>query len=126
MPAQSVEIVAFKYKEIAPQGSKFVHANMRRAFCAFLFNDQYMVDCEKVHFGLFMMNLPIQTTGKKGFGDMVFHHPDRPKLIINVSGEMCAMAQKRYAVFLKMYLRHGKKFIENLNDQIKLVRNAAA
>ncbi|WP_347455662.1 hypothetical protein [Acinetobacter thermotolerans] len=84
-----------------------IHPRFHMPFLAFLLNDGYLID-------------PQKTSRKK----MVVHleHPstNRERIVIEKGNIPNEAAKKRYLLFLKMYAKHGKGFIEKLRAQIKI------
>lgn len=121
-PAASYTI-KYKVDDLTPKGTETVHSSMRIPFLAFLFNDGFLVHARKSDFDLFITNTPVKS--KKGLAEIDLVHEKREPIQIKVNGLMCKEAKKRYAVFLKMYLKHGHLFISQLNKQMKFIKSAA-
>lgn len=123
--ATPVVSLNLKYKEIAPKGTESIHTSMRIPFLAFLFNDGFLVHSCKADFDAFITNRLVKSTSKKGLANIALLHCKREPLQIKLDGTMCKETQQRYAVFLKMYLKHGHVFISRLNEQMKFIKQAA-
>ncbi|RKG31464.1 hypothetical protein [Acinetobacter tianfuensis] len=55
-----------------------------------------------------------------GQNSVQYSKPKMPNLTVHGAGFMNEACQKRYAVFLKSYLRKGRKFIESLKIQVQV------
>ena len=97
-----------KLLDIEPKGTKFIHFKLAIAFENWLLNDGY---CPKLikHSALIR-----------------FSKTDRPTIEIYSTGKMNEAAQKRYAIFLKQYLKVGKSLINSLRAQAPKTLRVAA
>ena len=86
---------------IKPMGS--IDLAMRKAFFAFLLNDQYRI---------------LSVCKKKKIVTLV--HPTRGQVTITASEQLNAEGKKRYQVFFKVYFKRGSAFIDQLNSQIQI------
>lgn len=97
-----------KYLAIEPEGAKHIHFQMAAPFESWLLNDGYQPKLVK-HAAL-----------------VRYSRSNKETLEIDSTGKMNAAAQKRYAIFLKQYLKVGKSLIESLRAQApKILRKAA-
>ena len=86
-----------------PVGS--IDLTMRKAFFAFLLNDQYRI---------------LSVCKKKNMVTLV--HPTRGQVTITSSEHLNAEGKKRYQVFFKVYFKQGSAFIKKLNSQIRVIQ----
>ena len=86
---------------IKPMGS--IDLAMRKAFFAFLLNDQYRI---------------LDVCKKRKI--VTLAHPTREQVTITSSEVLNAAGRKRYCVFLKLYYKRGSAFINQLNSQIRV------
>jgi hypothetical protein len=80
-----------------------IHQKMRKAFFAFLLNDEYRI---------------ANICKKKQIVTLV--HPTRGQVTITASERLNAEGKKRYQVFFKVYFKKGSAFIDQLNSQIHI------
>jgi hypothetical protein len=76
---------------------------MKKAFFAFLLNDQYRI---------------LSVCKKKKIVTLV--HPTRGQVTITASEQLNAEGKKRYQVFFKVYFKQGSAFIDQLSSQIHI------
>jgi hypothetical protein len=76
---------------------------MKKAFFAFLLNDQYRI---------------LSVCKKKKI--VILAHPTRGRVTITSSEQLNAEGKKRYQVFFKVYFKKGSAFIDQLNSQIHI------
>lgn len=57
-------------------------------------------------------------------GEAVFTKPNKPSLKIDGLGKMNEVAQKRFKLFLELWLRHGKDFVVHLKAQAIMLKVA--
>lgn len=108
--AQSAAPSSLNYKNIhlEPTGGEKIHFSLAVPFEMWLLNDGY--------FG----------RPDKRFASVQYTKSEKPSLVINGHGVMNEACKKRYAVFLRSYLRNGKSFIEGLKAQApKMMMRAA-
>lgn len=86
---------------IKPMGS--ITPKMKKAFFAFLLNDQYRI---------------LSVCRKKEIVTLV--HPTRGRVTITTSEQLNAEGKKRYQLFFKVYFKKGSAFIDQLNSQIHI------
>lgn len=89
----------YKNIHLEPAGGEKIHFPLAVPFEMWLLNDGY--------FG----------RPDKRLAAVQYTKPEKPSLVINGKGVMNEACQKRYAVFLRSYLRNGKSFIESLKAQ---------
>ena len=97
-----------KYLSPEPEGTKHIHLQLAGPFEMWLLNDGYQSRLIK-HAVLVRYSKATKQT-----------------LEIDGTGKMNEAAQKRYAIFLKQYLRVGKSLIESLRAQAPKVLKVAA
>jgi len=96
------------YLATEPEGTKHIHLQLAGPFETWLLNDGYQAKFIK-----HALCVRYSMTNKE-------------TLEIDGTGKMNAAAQKRYAIFLKQYLKVGKSLIESLRAQApKTLRIAA-
>lgn len=86
---------------IKPMGS--IDLAMRKAFFAFLLNDQYRI---------------LDVCKKRKI--VTLAHPTREQVTITSSEVLNAEGKKRYQVFFKVYFKRSSAFIDQLNSQIQI------
>lgn len=96
------------YLEIEPEGTEYIHIQLAAIFETWILNGGYQAKITK------------DTTCVR------YTKTNKETLEIDGTGKMNAAAQKRYAIFLKQYLKVGKSLIESLRAQApKTLRIAA-
>ena len=93
---------------IKPEGGKTIHLQLAGPFETWLLNDGYQAK--------FIRHVPC----------VRYSMPNKETLEIDGTGKMNAEAQKRYAIFLKQYLKVGKSLIESLRAQTPKILKVAA
>lgn len=96
------------YLEIEPEGTKHIHFQLAGPFETWILNGGYQAKFIK-HAAVVRYSMPNKET-----------------LEIDGTGRMNAAAQKRYAIFLKQYLKVGKSLINSLRAQTPRILKAAA
>lgn len=103
--AQQLESLAPNYKKIAIEPNltqAVISPSLAADFDCWILNDGYI--------GKYLTDR----------NAVQYSKPKMPNLTVNHFGVMNEACLKRYAVFLKTYLRIGRKFIENLRIQTKV------
>ncbi|WP_374663862.1 hypothetical protein [Acinetobacter sp.] len=75
-------------------------------------------------FTMFVANDGYQCVINKIIGEAVFTKANKPGLKIDRLGKMNEAAQKRYELFLRMWLKNGKEFILRLQAQAIMLKVA--
>ena len=96
------------YLSIEPEGTKHIHFQLAGLFETWLLNGGYQPK--------FIRHVPC----------VRYSMPNKETLEIDGTGKMNAAAQKRYAIFLKQYLKVGKSLIESLRAQAPKILKVAA
>ena len=96
------------YLEIEPEGTTHIHLQFEGPFETWLLNGGYQ---DKTH---------------KHSTCIRYTRTNKETLEIYSTGEMNEAAQKRYAIFLKQYLKVGKSLIESLRAQAPKILKVAA
>ena len=96
------------YLEIEPQGTTHIHLQFEGPFETWLLNGGY------------------QAKVIKHAACVCYSMKNKETLEIDGTGKMNAAAQKRYAIFLKQYLKVGKSLIESLRAQAPKTLRVAA
>ena len=96
------------YLSIEPEGTKHIHFQLAGPFETWLLNGGYQAK--------FIRHVPC----------VRYSMPNKETLEIDGTGKMNAAAQKRYAIFLKQYLKVGKSLIESLRAQAPKILKVAA
>ena len=96
------------YLSIEPEGTKHIHFQLAEPFETWLLNGGYQTK--------FIRHVPC----------VRYSMPNKETLEIDGTGKMNAAAQKRYAIFLKQYLKVGKSLIESLRAQTPKILKVAA
>lgn len=73
-------------------------------------------------FTMFVINDDYKCNVNKFHGEIVFTKTKKPSLKIDRLGNMNEAMQKRYELFLRMWLIHGKKFMIRLKAQVHILR----
>ncbi|WP_180176716.1 MULTISPECIES: hypothetical protein [unclassified Acinetobacter] len=97
-----------KYLAIEPEGTKHIHFQLAGPSETWLLNGGYQTK--------FIGHVPC----------VRYSMPNKETLEIDSTGKMNAAAQKRYAIFLKQYLKVGKSLIESLRTQAPKILKVAA
>lgn len=97
-----------KYLATEPEGTKHIHLQLAGPFETWLLNGGY------------------QAKVIKHAACVCYSMKNKETLEIDGTGKMNAAAQKRYAIFLKQYLKVGKSLIESLRAQAPKVLKVAA
>lgn len=100
--------IQMKYLAIEPEGTKHIHIQLAGPFETWLLNGGYQAK--------FIRHVPC----------VRYSMPNKETLEIDGTGKMNAAAQKRYAIFLKQYLKVGKSLIESLRAQAPKILKVAA
>ena len=96
------------YLEIEPEGTKHIHFHLAGPFETWILNGAY------------------QAKFIKHAAVVCYSMANKETLEIDSTGKMNAVAQKRYAIFLKQYLKVGKSLIESLRAQAPKILKVAA
>ena len=75
-------------------------------------------------FTMFLASDGYQCVINKIVGEAVFTKANKPGLKIDNAGNMNGAAQKRYELFLKLWLKNGKEFILRLQTQALILKVA--
>ncbi len=75
-------------------------------------------------FTMFVTNDGYQCVINKIIGEAVFTKANKPGLKIDNLGSMNEAAQKRYELFLKLWLKNGKEFVLRLQAQAIMLKVA--
>ena len=100
--------IQMKYLAIEPEDTKYIHFQLAGPFETWILNGGYQAKLIK-HAACVRYSMANKET-----------------LEIDSTGKMNAAAQKRYAIFLKQYLKVGKSLIESLRAQAPKVLKVAA
>ncbi|OTG81840.1 hypothetical protein B9T31_15065 [Acinetobacter sp. ANC 4558] len=73
-------------------------------------------------FAVFVANDDYKYSINKLQGEVVFTKPKKPSLKIDSHGNLNKEAQKKYEVFLNLWLRHGKDFILRLKAKAIMLK----
>lgn len=96
------------YPPIEPKGTRIIHLNLASPFESWLLNDGYKPRLVK-HAAV-----------------VRYSKLNKPTLEIDSTGKMSEATQKRYAIFLKQYLKFGKPLLVSLRAQAPKVLRMAA
>jgi hypothetical protein len=96
------------YLAIEPEGTSLIHSQLAGPFETWILNGGYQAK-------------PI-----KNSVCVRYSMANKETLEIDGTGKMNAAAQKRYAIFLKQYLKVGKSLIESLRAQAPKILKVAA
>lgn len=97
-----------KYLAIEPEDTKYIHFQLAGPFETWVLNGGYQAKFIK-HAAVVRYSMINKET-----------------LEIDSTGKMNAAAQKRYAIFLKQYLKVGKSLISSLRAQAPKILRVAA
>lgn len=75
-------------------------------------------------FTMFVANDGYQCVINRIIGEAVFTKANKPGLKIDRLGKMNEAAQKRYELFLRMWLKNGKEFVLRLQAQAIMLKVA--
>ena len=92
-----------KIPNIEPNGATKCPSHLIPALAVFIVNDAYKASISK---------------SKKV---IAYTKPCKPTLTIDHRGEMNEAMQKRYVLFLKIWLKFGKDFIQRLKAQAQMM-----
>lgn len=100
--------IVMNYLAIEPEGTKHIHFQLAGTFETWILNGGYQAKLIK-HAACVRYSMANKET-----------------LEIDSTGKMNAAAQKRYAIFLKQYLKVGKSLIKSLRAQAPKILRVAA
>ena len=100
--------IQMKYLAIEPEDTKYIHFQLAGPFETWILNGGYQAKLIK-HAACVRYSMANKET-----------------LEIDSTGKMNTAAQKRYAIFLKQYLKVGKSLINSLRAQAPKVFKVAA
>ena len=100
--------IQMKYLAIEPEDTKHIHFQLAGPFETWILNGGYQAKFIK-HAAIVRYSMANKET-----------------LEIDGTGKMNTAAQKRYAIFLKQYLKVGKSLIESLRAQAPKILKVAA